>query len=142
MYADGQQSYEEDDYMEPLMAFLRGANKIKRYRHVPDYSRFGASPEEIERIILPEFAARSEARGIVRNRRYIEYNVWGNMAHPEWGKTNTWEWFGDSVFQSAYRLVGGVSDDGGLAYVHYFRADDRYGNTGFSPVVYFPSKPR
>lgn len=142
MYQNGQQRYGEDDYMEPLMAHLRTSNRIQKYSRVPNYSRFGASPEEIEGVILPTFAEMSEARGIVRNRRYIEFNVRGNMVHPEWGQTNIWEWFGDPVFAGAYRLFGGDSDGGGLADVHDSSVGDRNDVTGFSPVVYFPSKPR
>lgn len=142
MYANGQQRYGEDDYMEPLMEYLRGASKIQKYSTVPDGSRFGASLQEIEGVILPTFAKMSEASGTVRNRRYIEFNVRGNMTHPEYGETDTSEWFGDPVFQGALRLMGGGSDAGGLAVVTGDHADDRNDDIGFSPVVAFPSKPR
>ena len=144
MYENGQQRYGEDDYMEPLMAYLRELGPenggIEKYSRIPDYSRAGASPREIEEVILPAFAEMSGAKGIVRNRRYIEFNVLGNIAHPELGKTNTWEWFGDPVFQGDCRLLGGDSDFGGLAYVDDLHVDGRNGDTAFSPVVKFPSK--
>lgn len=140
-YNNGQQRYGEDDYMEPLMVYLRASNRIQKYSWVPGYSRFGVSPQEIEEIILPEFALRSGAKGIVRNRRYIEFNVRGNIAHPEYGQTNSWEWFGDPASQGAYRLFGGYSGHGGLAFVHGDSVGHRYVNAGFSPVVAFPSKP-
>lgn len=142
MYDNGQQRYGEDDYMEPLMAYLRGSNRIEKYSGVPDYSRAGASPREIEGIILPEFALLSGAKGIVRNRRYMEFNVRGNIAHREYGQTNTWEWFGDPVFRVVGRLIGGHSDVGGLASVSVVSVVLRLGGAGFSPVVAFPSKPR
>lgn len=141
-YNGGRQRYGEDDYMESLMAYLRGSNRIQKYRGGLDYSRFGASPQEIEGIILPEFAVRSDAKGIVRNRRYMELCVRGNIAHPEYGKTDTWEWFGDPAFRGASRLFGGSSvGGGGLALVFGGSVGLRRGDAGFSPVVAFPSKP-
>lgn len=140
MYANGQQRYSGDDYMEPLMAHLRATNRIERYSPVPDTSRAGASPREIEGVILPAFAEMSGAKGIVGNRRYIEFNVLGNIAHPELGQTNTWEWFGDPAFRGDSRLIGGFSDGGGLADVDDDHVGFRFDFTAFSPVVRFPSK--
>lgn len=142
MYQNGQQMY-EDDYLASYMAFLRGSGKIQLYehvKHVPVNSRFGASPQEIEEVILPEFARISGAKGIVRNRRFIEFNIRGNIDQSELGQTTTWEWFGDPVFGNSGRLVGGRSDYGGLAYVSDGPVDYRDGYMGFSPVVEFPSK--
>ena len=141
MYDCGQQRYGKDDYLEPLMAYLRGSNRIKKYSRVPDRSRAVVSPREIEEIILPKFAVLSGTKGTVRNRRYMEFNVRGNIAHREYGQTNTWEWFGDSVFPVARRLIGGSSVHGGLAFVHDHFVPYLIGITGFSPVVAFPSKP-
>jgi len=137
MYANGQQRYGENDYMGRLMAYLRGYDRIQKYSGIPDDSRFGASSQQIEKIILPEFALGSDAKGNVRIRTYMEFVFRGNIAHPEYGLTNTLEWHGDPAFQGASRLVGG----GGLANVNcrsVFNRDDR---TGFSIVLAFPSKP-
>lgn len=146
MYDNGQQRYGEDDYMEPLMTYLRNTYRIQRYSRVPDYSRV-AFPREIEEIILPAFAEISGAKGIVRNRRYVEFNVRGNIAHPEYGETNTLEWFGNLVFRGTRQLFGGRfeygrSDFGGLAGVADSSVDDRDDSTGFSPVVAFHSRSR
>ncbi len=138
-YNNGQQMY-EDDYLAPLMVALRSAGKVERYGRVPEGSRFWVSPREIEDVILPAFKDMSGAQGIVRNRRHMTFNVWGNMAHPEWGITTTWEWFGDPAYAGAYRLIGGHSDVGGLAYVYSNPVDYRYGHTAFSPEVFFPSQ--
>lgn len=137
---DLQQMY-EDDYLALLMKELRGSRSIQRHDiFVPDNSRCGASPQEIERVILSEFARINGAKGIVGPRRYIEFNVRGNMVHPEWGQTNTWEWFGDSISGGKRRLMGGPSYDGGLAHVFYGAVNDHRFDTGFSPVIRFPSK--
>ncbi|KKQ26832.1 MAG: hypothetical protein US43_C0044G0010 [Candidatus Levybacteria bacterium GW2011_GWA1_37_16] len=142
MYYNGKQMYGKRDYMEPLMAYLRASNKIKKYNGIADDSRFGASPEEIEEVIIPEFTVRSGAKGIVRNRKYMEFNVRGNITHPEYGKTNTWEWFSDHAFRDAGRLFGGRSGHGGLAFVNDNSVDCHDDSTGFSLVVGFPSKPQ
>lgn len=143
MYENGEQEYGEDDYLEPLMAYLRGSNGIRRLGMVPACSRFGAFPTEIEKVILPEFSLRSGAKGTVRNRRYMEFNFRGNIAHPEYGQTDTWEWFGDPVSQGdGRRLAGGNSIFGGLACVHDNSVGNRHDRVGFSLVVAFPSKPR
>ncbi|TSC86739.1 MAG: hypothetical protein G01um10147_820 [Microgenomates group bacterium Gr01-1014_7] len=143
MYDNGKQRYGDNDYMEPVMVALRGASDgIEKHSYVSDYARAGAFPREIEGVILPVFAEASGAKGIVRNRRYIEFNIRGNIAHPEWGQTNTWEWFGDPVFRGDDRLIGGSSSDGGLAHVGDGSVDGRDYDAGFSPVVEFSSKPR
>lgn len=139
-YNNGQQVY-EDDYLAPLMEALRAAGKIETYGNVPNNSRFGASPREIEGVILPTFAQMSGALGEVRNRKYIEFNIRGNMAHPECGQTDTWEWFSDPVFQGASRFIGGGSGCGGLAHVDRYSVGHRDDDVGFSPVERFPSKP-
>ena len=138
-YDNGQQRY-ENDYLEPIMADLRKTGKIQRYSSVPDISRFGASPDEMEQVILSEVARITGAKGETTNKRYIEFNIWGNIFHPEWGQTNTLEWFADR-FGDDYRLYGGVSDFGGLALVHGFWSVHRHDSIAFGPVVRFPSKP-
>lgn len=137
-YDDGQERY-ENDYAEPIMADLRKKGKIKSCS-VPDTSRFGAIPDEIERVILPEFARAINTKGETTNKRYIEFNVWGNMFHPEWGQTNTLEWFADK-FADAGRLYGGGAGGGGLAFVDDDCFDCRGVGVAFNPVIRFPSKP-
>ncbi|MBI4089169.1 MAG: hypothetical protein HY424_00500 [Candidatus Levybacteria bacterium] len=138
-YDNGQQRY-EDDYLESIMANLRKTGKIQKYSSVPDSSRFGASPNEIEQVILPEVARKTGAKGNLTNKRYIEFNVWGNMFHPEWGQTDTLEWFADE-FGGGRRLFGGDSGGGGLGYVYDSWSDNRGDSVAFGPVVRFPSKP-
>jgi hypothetical protein len=142
MYNNGKQRYGKDDYLEPLMEYLRASDRIRICPWTPHYSRAGVSPKEIEEVILPEFAKMSGAKGNVRNRRFMEFNVRGNIRHPEYGQTDTWEWFGDPVFGGAYRLRGGGSNIGGLGGVGNDAVDHYRGRTSFSPVVEFPSKPR
>lgn len=142
MYSNGRQRYGKDDYLEPLMGYLRSLPLSDRIDagHVPDNSRFGASALEIEKKVLPIFKEASGAKGIVRNRRYMEFNIRGNLVHPEWGKTNTYEWFADQVYYGAKRLIGGNSASGGLSDISHAPAETHAAHISFSPVVFFPSK--
>ncbi|MBI4080607.1 MAG: hypothetical protein HY430_02440 [Candidatus Levybacteria bacterium] len=137
-YQDDKQMY-EDDYLAPFMENLRETGRVQKYRFVPDNSRFGASADEIEQVILPELASILGSEGIVRSKREIEFNVLGNMHYPEWGETNTWEWYADK-FEDDSRLIGGHSGGGGLAHVSYDWSDNRHDGVGFAPLVEFPSE--
>jgi hypothetical protein len=143
-YRDGRQMYYEgNDPLGPMLMRLRQEGKIavpSWARSIPSDSRFGVSPREIDTYVIPAFA---ELIGVdpsqVSLPREIEFNYAGNLRHPEWGETNTWEWLADH-FADASRLVGGNSGDGGLANVDYGDADDRGGGAGFRLQVGFSSK--
>ena len=137
-YQDGRQMY-KDDYLVPIMQELRTTGKIQKDTYLPDNSRFVASPEEIEGIILPEFAKFIKTKGQVINMREIEFNIWGNMFHPEWGRTSTTELFADK-FEDVGRLNGGSSIVGGLAHVYHEPSHERGGGYGFRPLIVFSSK--
>lgn len=139
-YDKGQQRY-DNDYVEPIVRNLRTTGKIQKYSSVSDSSRFGTSPDEIEQIILPELVRITGAKGDLTAKRYIEFNIWCNMFHPEWGQTNTAEWFADK-FGDDRRLRGGYSIHGGLAYVGHAWVGGRTDGIAFGPVVRFSSKPR
>lgn len=140
-YDNGQQRY-KDDYAEPIMQELRETGKIQKCSFVPDISRFGASPDEIEQVILPEIIRITGTKGEISNKRYIEFNIWGNMFHSEWGQTDTSEWFADRLWGGDRRLRGGRSDLGGLARVSGLWSGVRDDDIAFSPVVKFPSSAR
>lgn len=82
----------------------------------------------------------TNARGLVEYLTELEFNIGGNRAHPEWGKTNTSEWLRDKVFAARGRLGGGDSDVGGLARVLGWDASDRDGSVGFRLQVRYPSQ--
>lgn len=109
-------------------------------KHIPSISRFGVSYDEIEKFVVPSFAEiakiQKEAAGVPP---YMSWNYIGNLAHPEWGETNTWEWFADK-FGGGYRLLGGISGHGGLAYVAHDWSDLHLDHLGFRLRVAFPSK--
>ena len=140
-YDNGNQRY-NNDYFESIMQELRKTGKIQEYSFVPTTSRFGASPAEIEQVILPEFARTVDTRGEAANKTYMQFNVWGNMYYPEWGKTTTLEWFVDRS-DDYVCLCGGRSDGGGLAHVSSsLWPGERRDFIAFSPVIRFLSKPR
>jgi len=133
-YKDGEQLHISDP-LGPLLAKLRKEKKIKNLKGIPAASRFVISPNELIAVVLPEIA---ELLGVeasaVRLPKAIEFNVIGNMKHPEWGQANTWEWFEDN-FEDDNRLAGGDSDNGGLADVDYGWSCGRYGGVAFRPLV-------
>lgn len=133
-YNNGKQLHDKDPF-GPLLKQLRKDKKIQAMKGIPDTSRFGISHDELTQVILPEIAKiLGVEASAVRLPREIEFNVIGNLKHPEWGKTNTWEWFDDN-FGDDGRLIGGGSDRGGLACVGYDWSDRHFGSVAFRPLV-------
>lgn len=132
----------EDDYLGPIMQKLRREGEIYTFRKLPEDSRLGASPNEIQNVIMPEL---SRARSIpqARSMRAIEFNVWGKMSHPEWGETDTLEWFEDELKGSVgpLTLIGGSSKRGGLSDIGFGWPYHRHADAGFRLVIPFPQKP-
>lgn len=138
-YRDGKQMYEKDP-LETMIAGLRKEGKIQRVKGIPDASRFGISSDELRDHVLPEIAKLLGVEvSAVRLPKAIEVNIIGNLAHPEWGKTNTWEWFEDK-FEDTYRLLGGYSVSGGLTDVGCTWSDSHLDDIGFRPLVVVSSK--
>lgn len=138
-YKDGKQMYENDP-LKALLKQLRKDKKIQTIKGIPDTSRFGISHYELFQVILPEIAKVLEVdKNQVRLPKEIEFNVIGNLKHPEWGETNTWEWFEDK-FGDDHRLIGGDSDRGGLADVGHRWFGNRSDFVAFRPLVVVSSK--
>lgn len=141
-YDYGKQLYQNDGF-GTILADLREEGIIavpESYKHVPNTSRFAVTPDEREAHFntrLAQILAINPSQ--VRIVREIEFNVIGNIHHPEWGQTNTLEWFDDS-FGGDGRLYGGCSGLGGLAHVSCYWSDGRYDIIGFRPLVEFSSK--
>lgn len=144
---NGRQRY-KNDYLEFVMRDLRRKGTVGEYRSVPERSRFGTTFEEIEQVILTKVVNITRIGGELRNKKYIEFNFWGNTFHPEWGQTNTLEWFADPFFHRwpvvhpSQRLFGGFSALGGLGNVQYGWPNQRSDRVAFGYVVRFPSKLR
>ena len=134
-YNSANQRY-EDDPLGPVLEALRKKNFIADFK--VKGSRYDISPEEFEK---PEVrAALAEALGIpveaLHLPRAIDYNYIGNAFYPEWGETDTYEWFED-VYKGQHRLYGGDSDGGGLSHVSWIGAASRYASIGFRPLGRF-----
>ena len=133
-YKNGDQNYTNDeDFLGTVLEDLRSKGLIQLFKQ--SQSRFDISPEELEK---PEvIAAIAEACGLepeqISTPRMIEFNILGNIHHPEWGEppSTCSEWFSDIYKADQGRLRGGRSDDGGLADVCWRGPDYRYGNIGF-----------
>lgn len=140
---DGGKQLHENDSLAPILERLRKEGKIT----IPDWcslipstSRFGISFDEITKYVVPEFAQVTQIEAEqAQVPPYIAFNFRGNVAHPEWGETNTWERFADS-FGGGSRLVGGRRVRGGLAYVGYGWRGVRSDCVGFRLRVVSSSK--
>jgi len=149
-FDNGKQMYQDDGYIGSVMQDLRRKASLRKDSHMPDKSRFGASAGEIEQVIAPKVARLIKTQEIMRKLRAIEFNIWGNMFHPEWGQTNTWELLQDkykiNAIKGDCRLIGGNSDYksyevvGGLGAVSFIYAEEVGNNIGFRLLVEFPLK--
>ena len=137
-YQNGDQRY-TDDIFEPVLADFRNRQFVQNYK-IPG-SRFNLSPQDLEQPALR--SALAHAIGIPVEAfhlpRAIDNNYLGNALYPEWGNTDTYEWFED-VYDSRSRLCGGYSVFGGLSGVDWRDAGDRYERIGFRPLGRFSSK--
>lgn len=145
-YNDGRQVF-ENDMLAGIVQRGRQQRKIavpNYLRETPDVSRFGISLDEQDRFVFPKLTrvlrlADKKKEAKTRRPTEMEFNFAGNLCYPHLGQTDTAEWFEDK-FVAGSRLIGGSSDHGGLAYVHYFWSDYHDGSVAFRPLVAFPPK--
>lgn len=98
---------------------------------------FGRSWDDVHQDDLPRLANKLGVENSqVRLPKEIEFNVLGNVFHPEWGQDYKWEWFEDN-FGGGDRLLGGRSGKGGLADVRCDWPGHRPNDVGFRPLVVF-----
>ena len=133
-FDSGNQGYENDaNFLGPVLERLREDGVIENFRH-PE-SRFDVSPEELEKpeVVVAFAQAMGLEPGQVSLPRTVEFNVLGNVHHPEWGEppSDCGEWFADKYKAGQGRLKGGDSGGGGLADVGWHFPDARHGNVGF-----------
>jgi len=131
---DGRQLY-PNDFLGPIMEKLRGLGKLEEC-DIPQTRAF-ISWEEYHDILVPEIAKILKVKpDQVRLPRAIEFNFLGNAYYPQWGETNSWEWFEDRIYDKKC-LSGGHSRHGGFADVYVDRFDVRFNDVGFRPLVEF-----
>ena len=140
IYESGNQDYENDGcFLGPVFEELRKKGLVEN--HENPRSRFNVSPKELEK---PEVvAAFAQAMGLepgqVSLPRMVEFNILGNVHHPEWGQppSDCGEWFADKYQAGQRRLDGGGSGRGGLACVSWRVPVDRRDGVGFRPLGRF-----
>ena len=135
-YNDGEQEYPEDTKMGAVLADLRTAGTVSNFKKKD--SRFNISWEELhqedfKKKLAVLFDVKPEA---VRLPHAIEGSFLGNLHHPSWGDTNSWEWYEDS-YQGSTHLLGGYSASGGLSGVSWYDAGGRDVSLGFRPLIVF-----
>lgn len=139
-YRDGKQMYENDNLLGSIIEELRGSGKIDSYKYGSQSSRFGVSADEWENQIKSVLAKKLALRTTqIRLERTIEANVvpqiYSYMFRKNDGKTNTWVWHEEFFEDRGYRLDGGNSDRGGLAFVSCSWADDHWNDHSLRPLA-------
>lgn len=127
-----------DDFLEDTIRRMREQGILDQNKDLNQGTRFFTSWTEWNNLIRP---AAAELLGVkpnqVRLPRVMEYSYLGNLLHPEWGKTDTWEWLQEACGGGKYRMRGGHSFAGGLSIV-YWRGPSGHGtDRGFRPTVDF-----
>jgi len=137
-FESGNQQYDNDtDFLGPVLQELRDKDLIQAFKHPG--SRFNISPQELENPAVIEAIARAYnlKPEQITLPRMIEFNILGNIHHPEWGESNCSEWFSDQHKAGLGRLRGGRSGLGGLACVLSDDPDYRLDVIGFRALGRF-----
>ncbi|HEU0050599.1 MAG TPA: hypothetical protein VFQ60_00895 [Patescibacteria group bacterium] len=123
-YGDGNQKY-PNDFLGPVLEELNKKGIIKQTSSNGEIflaidSRYGLSSDELHTSQVKEAIAQAMnlSEEFVSFPKAIEFNVLGNIFHPEWGGTETSEWFEDR-YERFGCLYGGSSNFGGLSYVNW-----------------------
>ncbi|HEU0050770.1 MAG TPA: hypothetical protein VFQ60_01800 [Patescibacteria group bacterium] len=134
----------QNDFLGPILEELNEKGIIKQTRINTNEplradSRFGISPSELDDLRVKKAIAKvmGISEEYVSLPRAIEFNVLGNLYYPEWGETDTDEWFEDG-YKEHWRLYGGASLDGGLSCVSAGRCNYINGSIGFRMIARFP----
>lgn len=139
-YDNGKQMFARDrDYMGRVIERLRKEGKLARYEYGLQTSRFGISSLEWEDHLKAALAKHLGLESTqLRLETAIEANIvpqlYTDMPRKDDGTTSTWVWY-DEFFESALRrLIGGCSDDGGLADVDYDGSGTHWGGSAVRPL--------
>ncbi|HEU0050828.1 MAG TPA: hypothetical protein VFQ60_02100, partial [Patescibacteria group bacterium] len=123
----------------------RALEELRKEELVEDFvvkeSRFNLSPEELKNPkVLETFAKALNPYTIpgftITIPRAIEFNILGNIYYPQWGDTDTSEWFSDT-YRNGERLFGGNSEGNGISLVSWFFSTTRLGGIGFRVIGRF-----
>lgn len=137
-YDGGGQMFQEDS-LATILSQAKEEDRILGVRGVPKGSRFAVSTDEQDQIVFPKLAEilqLVEDVTIVRRPTLVEFNFAGNLRYSHLGEANTWEWLHDK-FAGGYRLIGGLSERGGLAGVYRDWPSDHGADVAFRPLIVF-----
>lgn len=149
---NGKQMYKNDPFRS-LLKKLRKDKKIGIMRGIPNASRFGISRDNLNQVVLPEIAKLLEIpESWARLLKLIEFNIIGNLKHPEWGETDTYEWFNDTLKNDKPKfydnsLIGGssifansIAGSEYLGSVGFYMSSSPDKDLGFRPLIVVPTK--
>lgn len=116
---NGEQMFENDNLLGPIIEQLRREEKIAYYKYGSQSSRFGVSAQEWEESVKPALA---DFLKIKFSQLLFEPTIVANivpqlylyMPRREDGQTNTWMWYEEYFEDASSRFFGGYSHCGGL----------------------------
>ena len=130
--------YENDEVIGGVIEKFRKEGNIVEFKHFS--SRFNITWNDLRKSAFQ--VAVSEAIGVhwsmLRLPKAIEWNFLGNAFYPQWGQTETWEWF-DDAFETVCCLRGGSFANGGLSHIYGGSPKDRNDSLGFRFIAVFPT---
>ena len=137
-YNNGEQMFENDNLLGPIIERLRQQGKIADYNL--QTSRFNVSAEEWQDQIRPALAGSLGVEiSQVRLETVIEADVipqlYSHMARRRDGETDTWVWYEEYVGGASNRLRGGCSVYGGLSNVYCYSFGYHWYHRAFRPLV-------
>lgn len=144
-------NFEGDGQFGLILSRGRDEGQIKipaDVSHLERTSRAGVAMDEQDSYVFPEFARPlrlvdpiAQAVAVIRRPKAAEFNFAGNLRLRHLGEHPNWEGF-DDKFGANYRLIGGRSSRGGLAYVDYQWTCHPFSRLVFRPLVAFLSQPQ
>ena len=136
----GQQMFEKDNLLGPLLDQLRRDGRLAAYRYGDQSSRFGVCRREWEEIVKP---ALSQQLGItieqLRLERAIEANmipqIYDDLPRVHDGSTDTAVLYEEYVDDSERCLVGGAAREGGLSHVQAIHKNSAWRTFAIRPII-------
>lgn len=141
-YDDGQQMWENDNLLGPIIKSQRDAGEIPTYEHGPQSSRFGISVEpggdwdKVKPALAMSLGLKADR---VRLERTIEANVISqmflDMPRAKDGHNSTSVWLEEFFLDSSKRLYGGQSSSDDLGYVYWDDSSVRWQIRSVRPLA-------
>lgn len=137
-FDNGNQKYENDILLGPVLSRLRKEGKIGNF--IISESRFVVSPQEWDKTVKPVLAKQLDIPEIsIRFERIIEAHlipqIYLQSARVNDPKTDTWVWNEEYYPTIASRTCGLSSTHGGLRHVTWSANNAKVNFIGIRPII-------